>query len=139
MNPTEPRGREIRLDHMRVATQPIMIGAEVRDKTKLNVEHLVELDKLKVWLETYVLREHLADANRTFYFHWPASAWQGWKQRHPWVAKLLPVKEMHASATVEVTSWATYPEANFVTELGRPVIMQEMRTLSELDGYRVDR
>jgi hypothetical protein len=87
------------------------------------------------------LADHLADASRTFHFSWPASWWQRWKIDHPRCARFLtPVRYIKAQANVEVASWATYPEATLITpELGKPYIIQEVRALSSLDGYEVDR
>ncbi len=132
------QGPEHILEHKRIATAPRRIGAECIDKLNLNVQHLTEMDELLVSLETYLLSEKLAEDSRTFHYSWPASAWQRWKLTHPRVGRYLPaVRYIKAQASVEVASWATYPEATLITpDLGRPVIMQEVHTAARIDDIR---
>jgi hypothetical protein len=81
-------------------------------------------------LYSYVLAEHLADATHTFYFSWPASALQRFKLRHLWLLRwhLLPkVKWANASSTVDVKSWATFPQSTLAAPtLGPAVYMQQV-------------
>ena len=131
MNPIEQMDvRERTLHKILVAAQEPFSPSLANS---MGIELLSDIlkDRLVMQLRTYVLADKLADAERTFHFRWEASAWQRFKMRHlktflRW--RLVPrVKYMTAKATVEVRSWATYPEASLVTpELGAPVRFQEM-------------
>lgn len=84
-------------------------------------------DSLVFALTTTVLAERLAEETRTFHFSWPRGPWQRFKRRHHRLQKRFRVKYVHADATVEVRSWATFPESTLNhPDLGRPVILQEV-------------
>lgn len=103
------------------------------DLTVTTVPDLV-MDELVVSLETYVLAEHLVTDTQTFHHSWPASAWQAFKGRHPLLRRLYlvtRVKLRHASDTVEVKSWATFPESTFMApELGQSRVIQMVQASS---------
>lgn len=126
------------LEHVAVGASK-MLSPSMLDK--LDVRVLKEVYRqigadLLVQMTSYVQAEKLADESKDFYFSWPRSRWQAFKLRHPGgFARKFPAKYFTANATVEVRSWATFPDSTLIIpELGNMVPLQQITARSSKDN-----
>lgn len=122
------------LDHLQVGVTQ-SVGSAFAASVDAQVHRSIVGDGLLYQLTGYLQADHLCDETKDFFFHWPRSRWQAFKLRHPGrFARRFPVKYFTANATVEVKSWATFPQSEIVEpKLGQPLYIQQMSTRSIAD------
>lgn len=120
------RAKPLVLHKIKVASQQTL-SASILDGLGLEVWPGIIGDNLLFQLSSYLHAEHLADETKEFYFQWPKSRWQRFKDTRPWWRRHFGMKYFTATATVEVKSWATFPESLLSDPmLGRPVYLQQV-------------
>lgn len=123
---------DFRLDLRQVAAQEFITHNVITGLQRVELQRYEEmmLDRIVYRLNAYVMAEHLADAEHTFTFQWLDGAWQRFKAKHlPTFLRwriVRPLKYHTEAKTVEVRSWATFPESTLrVPDLGAPIYMQD--------------
>lgn len=134
------------LEHVAVAASQTL-SPSMLDKLEVRVMKEVYRQigaDLLAQLTTYVQAEKLADETKDFHFSWCRSRWQArklcipsrWTRWfwHPFV-RHFPPKYFTAKATVEVRSWATFPDSTLIIpELGNMVPLQQITARSSKDN-----
>lgn len=89
-----------------------------------------EVRRVRVELETHVLREHIADEVFHSTVEVPATWWDHWKDDHApaWLIRRHPVRLRSIPVDVQVQRFLNYPEATITApDFGRAYRFEQLR------------
>jgi hypothetical protein len=124
------------LDNLQVGFN-LVVGEGLQATLETQVLADMIANRLVCGLTGYLQADHLCDASKDFSFAWPRSRWQRLKERHPGrFSRRFPVKYFRATATVDVKSWATFPQSQIVQPtLGKPLYIQQLSARSRAEPW----